>query len=233
ITSSDSLNKSSLLDPSSSIAQFLVAHPSPLTPAQLEPLHITFDDFLSALPTVQPSSKREGFATIPDVTWSDVGALHAIRDELHMSIVQPILHPELFKSVGIDAPSGVLLWGPPGCGKTLLAKAVANESRANFISVKGPELLNKEMCVLTRPFKYVGESERALRQVFSRARASSPCIIFFDELDALVPRRDDSLSESSARVVNTLLTELDGLDSRRGVHVIAATNRPDMIDPAM
>ncbi|KAG8824398.1 hypothetical protein FRC17_009126 [Serendipita sp. 399] len=140
-----------------------------------------------------------------------------------MSIVQPILRPGLFKSVGIDAPSGVLLWGPPGCGKTLLAKAVANESRANFISVKGPELLNK----------YVGESERAVRQVFSRARASSPCIIFFDELDALVPRRDDSLSESSARVVNTLLTELDGLDSRKGVHVIAATNRPDMIDPAM
>ncbi|KAG8844292.1 hypothetical protein FRB91_002719 [Serendipita sp. 411] len=140
-----------------------------------------------------------------------------------MSIVQPILRPGLFKSVGIDAPSGVLLWGPPGCGKTLLAKAVANESRANFISVKGPELLNK----------YVGESERAVRQVFTRARASSPCIIFFDELDALVPRRDDSLSESSARVVNTLLTELDGLDSRKGVHVIAATNRPDMIDPAM
>lgn len=223
MTDPDKPNQLSLLDPSSSIAQFLVAHPSPLTPAQLEPLHITFDDFLSALPTVQPSSKREGFATIPDVTWSDVGALHAIRDELHMSIVQPILHPELFKSVGIDAPSGVLLWGPPGCGKTLLAKAVANESRANFISVKGPELLNK----------YVGESERALRQVFSRARASSPCIIFFDELDALVPRRDDSLSESSARVVNTLLTELDGLDSRKGVHVIAATNRPDMIDPAM
>jgi len=116
-----------------------------------------------------------------------------------------------------------LLWGPPGCGKTLLAKAVANESRANFISVKGPELLNK----------YVGESERAVRQVFSRARASSPCIIFFDELDALVPRRDDSLSESSARVVNTLLTELDGLSARKDVYVIAATNRPDMIDPAM
>lgn len=116
-----------------------------------------------------------------------------------------------------------MLWGPPGCGKTLLAKAVANESRANFISVKGPELLNK----------YVGESERAVRQVFSRARASSPCVIFFDELDALVPRRDDSLSESSARVVNTLLTELDGLDTRKAVYVIAATNRPDMIDPAM
>jgi len=129
--------------PSNSIAHFLLAHPNPLTEEQLEPIRITYADFLAALPTVQPSSKREGFATIPSVTWADVGALHGIRDELHMSIVEPIKRPELFKKVGIDAPSGVLLWGPPGCGKTLLAKAVASESRANFISVKGPELLNK------------------------------------------------------------------------------------------
>lgn len=115
------------------------------------------------------------------------------------------------------------MWGPPGCGKTLLAKAVANESRANFISIKGPELLNK----------YVGESERAVRQVFQRARASVPCIIFFDELDALVPRRDTLMSELSSRVVNTLLTELDGLNDRKGIFVIGATNRPDMIDLAM
>ncbi|KAF8629948.1 hypothetical protein AX17_005514 [Amanita inopinata Kibby_2008] len=208
---------------SGSIAHFLNAHPDPLTEAQLAPLCITFEDFQHALKKVQPSSKREGFATVPDVTWSDVGALHGIREELQMAIVQPIKRPELFHAVGIQAACGVLLWGPPGCGKTLLAKAVANESRANFISIKGPELLNK----------YVGESERAVRQVFSRARASSPCVIFFDELDALVPRRDDSLSESSARVVNTLLTELDGLDARKSVYVIAATNRPDMIDPAM
>ncbi|KAF8621996.1 hypothetical protein AX15_007350 [Amanita polypyramis BW_CC] len=208
---------------SGSIAHFLNAHPDPLTEVQLAPLCITFEDFQHALRKVQPSSKREGFATVPDVTWSDIGALHSIREELQMAIVQPIKRPELFNAVGIEAACGVLLWGPPGCGKTLLAKAVANESRANFISVKGPELLNK----------YVGESERAVRQVFSRARASSPCVIFFDELDALVPRRDDSLSESSARVVNTLLTELDGLDSRKAVYVIAATNRPDMIDPAM
>ncbi|KAF5359513.1 hypothetical protein D9756_002975 [Leucocoprinus leucothites] len=206
-----------------SIAHFLNAHPSPLTETQLSPLCITAADFTLALSQVQPSSKREGFATVPDVSWSDVGALHGIREELHMAIVQPIKRPEIFKKVGISAACGVLLWGPPGCGKTLLAKAVANESRANFISVKGPELLNK----------YVGESERAVRQVFSRARASSPCVIFFDELDALVPRRDDNLSESSARVVNTLLTELDGLDSRKSVYVIAATNRPDIIDPAM
>ncbi|KAI0636306.1 AAA-domain-containing protein [Trametes polyzona] len=207
----------------SSIIHFLRAHPDPLTEAQLAPLCITYSDFALALQQVQPSSKREGFATVPDVTWADIGALHGTREELHMAIVQPIKRPELFSAVGIVAACGVLLWGPPGCGKTLLAKAVANESRANFISVKGPELLNK----------YVGESERAVRQVFSRARASSPCVIFFDELDALVPRRDDSMSESSARVVNTLLTELDGLDARKSVYVIAATNRPDMIDPAM
>lgn len=181
-------------------------------------------DFFTALPKIQPSSKREGFATIPDTTWADIGALGGIRDELATAIVEPIKNPDIYAQVGITAPTGVLLWGPPGCGKTLLAKAVANESRANFISVKGPELLNK----------YVGESERAVRQVFLRARSSIPCVIFFDELDALVPRRDDTLSEASARVVNTLLTELDGLGSnRQGIYVIAATNRPDIIDPAM
>jgi len=126
-----------------SIAHFLSSHPEPLTDAQLNPLCITFSDFTLALKEVQPSSKREGFATIPDVTWADIGALHATREELHMAIVQPIRRPELFRTVGIVAACGVLLWGPPGCGKTLLAKAVASESRANFISVKGPELLNK------------------------------------------------------------------------------------------
>jgi ribosome biogenesis ATPase len=128
---------------SSSIAHFLNAHPDPLTEAQLAPLCITSADFTLALKEVQPSSKREGFATVPDVTWADIGALHNTREELHMAIVQPIRRPELFSAVGIEAACGVLLWGPPGCGKTLLAKAVANESRANFISVKGPELLNK------------------------------------------------------------------------------------------
>ncbi|KAF8002857.1 hypothetical protein HF325_002102 [Metschnikowia pulcherrima] len=207
----------------STIQQFLAKHPSPLTPAQLAPLSITYEDFKTALPTVQPTAQREGFATVPDVTWKHVGALAKVRMELHMCVVQPIKKPELYQKVGISAPAGVLMWGPPGCGKTLLAKAVANESRANFISVKGPELLNK----------YVGESERAVRQVFTRARALAPCIIFFDELDALVPRRTSSLSELSARVVNTLLTELDGLNDRQGIFVVGATNRPDMIDPAM
>ncbi|PGH15824.1 hypothetical protein AJ79_02205 [Helicocarpus griseus UAMH5409] len=196
------------------------------TPLDSESLTISISntDFFTALPKIQPSSKREGFATIPDTTWADIGALSGIRDELATAIVEPIRNPEIYARVGITAPTGVLLWGPPGCGKTLLAKAVANESRANFISVKGPELLNK----------FVGESERAVRQVFVRARSSVPCVIFFDELDALVPRRDDTLSEASARVVNTLLTELDGLGSaRQGIYVIAATNRPDIIDPAM
>lgn len=133
---------------SSSIAHFLSAHPSPLTPSQLTPLCIKSSDFRAALTQVQPSSKREGFTTVPDVTWADIGALRGIREELQMAIVQPIRRPELFKAVGIAAACGVLLWGPPGCGKTLLAKAVANESRANFISVKGPELLNKVRTML-------------------------------------------------------------------------------------
>jgi ribosome biogenesis ATPase len=186
-------------------------------------IHITFSDFQIALPKIQPSAKREGFATIPETTWAQIGALRPVREELLTAIVEPIRSPEKYERVGITAPTGVLLWGPPGCGKTLLAKAVANESKANFISVKGPELLNK----------YVGESEKAVRQVFDRARSSVPCVIFFDELDALVPKRDESLSESSARVVNTLLAALDGLSDRQGIYVIAATNRPDIIDPAM
>ncbi|CUS23000.1 LAQU0S07e05050g1_1 [Lachancea quebecensis] len=209
--------------PLSIVQKFIQSFPEPLTEDQLASLSIRYEDFLKALPTIQPTAKREGFATVPDVSWANIGALNRIRVELNMAIVQPIKRPELYEKVGISAPAGVLLWGPPGCGKTLLAKAVANESRANFISIKGPELLNK----------YVGESERAIRQVFSRARASVPCVIFFDELDALVPRRDASLSESSSRVVNTLLTELDGLNDRKGIFVIGATNRPDMIDAAM
>ncbi|KAK3943463.1 P-loop containing nucleoside triphosphate hydrolase protein [Diplogelasinospora grovesii] len=184
---------------------------------------ITFAQFKTAVARVQPASRREGFSTIPDTTWSDVGALGEVRKKLEMSIIGPIKEPELFRRVGIKPAAGILLWGPPGCGKTLVAKAVANESKANFISIKGPELLNK----------YVGESERAVRQLFTRAKSSAPCILFFDEMDALVPRRDDSLSDASARVVNTLLTELDGVGDRSGIYVIGATNRPDIIDPAI
>jgi ribosome biogenesis ATPase len=216
ITSTDQKIAPSLL-----ILRSLVSHAGESSPDG--DFSITYTDFLTAIPKVQPSAKREGFATIPDTTWSHIGALHEVREQLEMAIVEPIKRPESFARVGITAPTGVLLWGPPGCGKTLLAKAVANESKANFISIKGPELLNK----------YVGESERAVRQVFERARSSVPCILFFDELDALVPKREDSLSEASSKVVNTLLTELDGLSNRAGIYVVAATNRPDMIDPAM
>ncbi|KAM0702880.1 hypothetical protein Q7P35_010312 [Cladosporium inversicolor] len=192
-------------------------------PPGFEETAITMAAFDAVLPNITPSSKREGFATIPDVSWEDIGALASVREELQTAIVDPIQNPERYAAVGISAPTGVLLWGPPGCGKTLLAKAVAAESKANFISIKGPELLNK----------YVGESEAAVRRVFMRARSSVPCVIFFDELDALVPRRDDSISEASSRVVNMLLTELDGLSTRAGIYVIGATNRPDMIDDAM
>jgi ribosome biogenesis ATPase len=199
---------------------------APLSAEQMEPLYVTMEDFLQAVPLVQPSSKREGFATVPDVSWDAIGALESIREELSISVLEPIRSPEKFQALGLTLPVGCLLYGPPGCGKTLLAKAIAHESGANFISVKGPELLDK----------YVGESERAVRQVFERARASSPCIIFFDELDSLCPKRGSDGGSGggvSERVVNQLLTELDGLDSRRSVYVIGATNRPELIDSAM
>ncbi|XP_062319507.1 nuclear valosin-containing protein-like isoform X1 [Osmerus eperlanus] len=194
-----------------------------LSEEQLAGLCILMSDFESSLASVQPSAKREGFATVPDVTWADVGALQDIREELTMAILAPVRSPEQFKALGLSAPAGVLLAGPPGCGKTLLAKAVANESGLNFISVKGPELLNM----------YVGESERAVRQVFQRGQNSAPCVIFFDEIDALCPRRSGHESGASVRVVNQLLTEMDGLETRRQVFIMAATNRPDIIDPAV
>eukprot|EP00054_Salpingoeca_dolichothecata_P015299 m.87838 g.87838 ORF g.87838 m.87838 type:complete len:841 (+) comp21425_c0_seq2:168-2690(+) len=199
---------------------------APFTPEQLSPLFVSVQDFMGALKRVQPSAKREGFAIIPEVTWADVGALDKPRRELEEAITIPLLNPSLCQEMGMTSPPGVLLFGPPGCGKTLLAKAVANSSAANFISVKGPELLNK----------FVGESERAVRQVFQRARTSSPCVVFFDELDALCPRRGDgSSSRVTERIVNQLLTEIDGFDesSSTQVFVIGATNRPDIIDPAM
>jgi ribosome biogenesis ATPase len=217
----DSASQETGISPALLVLRSLVANAGQTSPDG--DFSITYQDFLAAVPKVQPSAKREGFATIPDTTWAHIGALHEVREQLEMAIVEPIRRPESFARLGLTTPAGVLLWGPPGCGKTLLAKAVANESKANFISIKGPELLNK----------YVGESERAVRQVFERARSSIPCILFFDELDALVPKREDSLSEASSKVVNTLLTELDGMSNRTGIYVVAATNRPDMIDPAM
>lgn len=144
--------------------------------------HIKMQDFERALRKIQPSSKREGFATVPDVTWNDIGALSTIRQELQISILAPVKFSSDVEKLGLSLSVGILLCGPPGCGKTLLAKAIANESGINFISVKGPELLNM----------YVGESERAVRAVFNRARCSKPCVIFFDEIDALCPKRTDS-----------------------------------------
>ncbi|KAI8101215.1 hypothetical protein M9435_001323 [Picochlorum sp. BPE23] len=199
-------------------------HGESLSQEDLQNLSITLSDFEVAITKVQPSVRREGFATTPDVTWDDVGSLGDVREDLVFAISRPIANPQLFESMGLKVSVGVLLFGPPGCGKTLVAKAVANDSGANFISIKGPELLNK----------YVGESERAVRQVFSRARAAAPCVLFFDELDALAPRRGaDSSGAAAERVVNQLLTEMDGVDGRQGVYLVAATNRPDMIDPAL
>ncbi|KAM9212348.1 nuclear valosin-containing protein-like isoform 2-T2 [Dugong dugon] len=201
----------------------LLRDQEPLSEEQLQGLCIELNDFIVALASVQPSAKREGFVTVPNVTWADIGALEDIREELTMAILAPVRNPDQFKALGLMTPAGVLLAGPPGCGKTLLAKAVANESGLNFISVKGPELLNM----------YVGESERAVRQVFQRAKNSAPCVIFFDEVDALCPRRSDREARASVRVVNQLLTEMDGLETRQQVFVMAATNRPDIIDPAI
>ncbi|XP_023302849.2 nuclear valosin-containing protein-like isoform X1 [Lucilia cuprina] len=185
---------------------------------------ITLDDFCEAVKVVQPSAKREGFITVPDVTWDDVGSLQDIREELKLAVLAPVKFPEKLARLGLSAPSGVLLCGPPGCGKTLLAKAIANEAGINFISVKGPELMNM----------YVGESERAVRACFQRARNSSPCVIFFDEFDSLCPKRSDgNEGGSGTRVVNQLLTEMDGVEDRQGVYILAATNRPDIIDPAI
>ncbi|XP_052871682.1 nuclear valosin-containing protein-like [Anopheles cruzii] len=195
-----------------------------LSKEELDGLCIQRDDFMESLKTLQPSAKREGFITVPDVTWNDIGSLGDIREELKLAILAPVKYPRRLKLLGLNAPSGVLLCGPPGCGKTLLAKAVANEAGINFISVKGPELLNM----------YVGESERAVRQCFQRARNSAPCVIFFDEFDSLCPKRSDTKEGSAGtRVVNQLLTEMDGIEERKGVFLMAATNRPDIVDPAI
>lgn len=192
-------------------------------PSDPGPTALTMEDFDQALPRVQPSALREGFVTSTNVNWEDIGAMGDVRDALTKYILGPIQDPGDYATLGLPRSSGVLLYGPPGCGKTLVAKAIANEGGTNFISVKGPELLNK----------YVGESEAAVRKVFARAKASAPCVIFFDELDALAPRRSGETNAAADRVVNQLLTEMDGVDGRNDVYIIAATNRPDIIDSAM
>ncbi|KAK0389857.1 hypothetical protein NLU13_3430 [Sarocladium strictum] len=184
---------------------------------------ITTDDFDQVLKNFVPSLRQEGFTAIPNVMWDQVGALTNVRQKLHTSIIGPIKNPDMYNGFGLSPSAGVLLWGPPGCGKTLVAQAVANEAQASFILINGPELLNK----------YVGESERGVRDLFQRARSSTPCILFFDEIDSIIPRRDGAGTEASTRVVNTLLTEMDGVGDRSGIFVIGTTNRPDMIDEAM
>ncbi|KAG2603735.1 hypothetical protein PVAP13_4NG007800, partial [Panicum virgatum] len=195
----------------------------PWDAGEVEGLHITMDDFEEATKMVQPSLRREGFSSVPDVTWDDVGGLDSLRKEFDRCIIRCIKHPEDYEVFGVNMQAGFLLFGPPGCGKTLIAKAVAHEAGANFIHIKGPELLNK----------YVGESESEVRKIFTRARTNSPCILFFDEVDALTTKRGKEGGWIIERLLNQLLIELDGADQRQGVYVIGATNRIDVIDDAV
>ncbi|MBN1385938.1 CDC48 family AAA ATPase [Candidatus Woesearchaeota archaeon] len=190
----------------------------------LEKLRINQKDFLEALKIVRPSAMREVLVEVPNIKWTDVGGLEDAKQELIEAVEWPLKYPDAFKRLGVNPPKGVLMYGAPGTGKTMLAKAVANESESNFILVKGPELLSK----------WVGESEKAVRKIFEKARQTAPTIIFFDEMDALAPRRGISTdSHVSDKVVNQLLTEMDGLEDMHDVVMIAATNRPDIIDSSL
>ena len=192
---------------------------------QLAKLEVKREDFLDAMREVEPSAMREVFVEVSDVRWEDVGGLAQAKQRLIEAVEWPLQYAELFVEAGIRPPKGILLTGPPGCGKTMLAKAIANESGVNFISVKGPALLSK----------YVGESERGVRDMFHKAKQAAPCIIFFDEIDALVPARDSGGSDAhvAERVLSQFLAELDGVEELKGVLMLGATNRPDMLDPAI
>jgi transitional endoplasmic reticulum ATPase len=190
----------------------------------LNKIVVTLDDFNSAFREMEPSAMREVLIESPNVPWTDVGGLEDAKQELRETVEWPLKYGKLFEHMNAEPPKGVLLYGPPGTGKTLLAKAVATEAESNFISVKGPEFLSK----------WVGESEKAVRETFRKAKQASPCVIFLDELDAIAPRRGSSSdSHVTERVISQILTELDGLEDLHNVTVIAATNRPDMIDPAL
>jgi transitional endoplasmic reticulum ATPase len=191
----------------------------------LDSLEVTERDFKEALKGIQPSAMREVFVEVPDVTWDQVGGLDDTKERLRETIQWPLDYPDVFEQMDLNAPKGVLLYGPPGTGKTLMAKAVANEAQSNFISIKGPELLNK----------YVGESEKGVREVFEKARSNAPTVIFFDEIDSIAGERGQRMGDSGVgeRVVSQLLTELDGLEELEDVVVVATTNRPDLIDSAL
>ncbi|MCW4032409.1 MAG: CDC48 family AAA ATPase [Candidatus Bathyarchaeota archaeon] len=196
-----------------------------IPPHMLDSMEVNIGDFTKAFREITPTAMREVYVEIPTIKWIDIGGLEGAKGELKEAVEWPLKDPNAFKRMGIKPPKGILIYGPPGCGKTLLARAVATESEANFISIKGPEIFSK----------WVGESEKAIREVFRKARTASPAIIFFDEFDAIIPRRGMGYSDSgvSERVISQLLTELDGIESLENVVVIGATNRPDVVDPAV
>jgi len=196
-----------------------------IPPNVLEKMEVTMEDFINAYKEITPTAMREVYIEVPTTRWEDIGGLEEVKEDLKEAVEWPLKTPEIFTRLGIKPPKGILLFGPPGCGKTLLAKAVATESAANFITVKGPEVFSK----------WVGESEKAIREVFRKARMAAPAIIFFDEIDSLVPRRGAGFSDSGAseRVISQLLTEMDGMVSLEDIVIIAATNRPDIVDPAI
>ena len=196
-----------------------------IPPNVLEKMEIRMEDFTHAYKEITPTAMREVYIEVPTVHWDQVGGLEDVKEELKEAVEWPLKNPEVFSRMGIRPPKGILLFGPPGCGKTLLARAVATESEANFITIKGPEVFSK----------WVGESEKAIREVFRKGRMASPSVIFFDEIDSIVPRRGMGYGDSgvTGRVISQLLTEIDGIISLEDIVVIAATNRPDIVDPAI
>jgi len=196
----------------------------PIPAEVLESMRVTAQDFTDALKEIEPSAMREVFVEVPNIQWDDIGGLEDIKRQLRESIEEPLKSPDSFAKMGIRPPKGVLLFGAPGTGKTLIAKAVANESKVNFISIKGPEIMSK----------WLGESEKAIRMIFKKAKQVSPSIVFLDEIDAIAPRRGSHLDAGATeRVVNQLLTSMDGLEELENVFILAATNRPDIVDPAL
>jgi transitional endoplasmic reticulum ATPase len=196
-----------------------------IPPSLLEKMEVTMEDFINAYKEITPTAMREVYIEVPTVHWEDIGGLEEVKQDLIEAVEWPLRKPEIFKRLGIHPPRGILLYGPPGCGKTLLAKAIATESEANFITIKGPEIFSK----------WVGESEKAVREVFRKARMAAPAVVFFDEMDSIVPRRGLGFGDSgvSERVISQLLTEMDGIVALEDIVVIAATNRPDILDPAV